>query len=837
MDLLRAFERGRDLEAWKAGAQEGEGEGEGTGTATARLFLQHTLQHAQALSSASERVLHTARTHSDHVLEAVLEAAVHCLENGRLDAAKLVLRPFPPLQPLAAVLAWDAVAVSADADVLPARKQILRLLAESPTVQLDAFDPFMLEACKELQYRLYVAERLAVESRDFQQASDRELYFASLLVEKLSRDSPLKVLLTDLPNLPNGLDPRAASEVLNARPTASPKAAHALAHDHNVLHVWSVLKGAIENLTALPDDPPAGGTGAAGAAEPFFVGLSRHLGEIRCSFLRLWTLNALVAFLNMDRPSKFTQKGGTAETVREYLVVIADRLPDDDAAGESSVAQLVASQGGAGAEGQSAEEVGALLAAVNRATRVRIEAWLAEAQWRLKVIFELRRAPAFNLVSWNEVMALLQCTPQMLLNICEQQNNFELCERVAERFQLSQADTASMQVSEWLQDMISKSNVDDMISQISSDHAETISLSDASTTTDDHGDEALSLDFVERLNLSPLRKALLCLDIATCAVGSRASCQALAQKAKDYLDAFVGGKLGEGDAAYHPRERAVVFEARRTLQSLHEVLGEDAEGGPPAPVSYRKAVTGIFPDRIHSSLEATLPPAHVKAVATLEEAVNAAAAGKRQFLSGLLHNLARALADSSDVAPATVWQQLEHLGYGPARTLQTFGGLPEGGAAAASQGPEPLAHNYLTQFISYLAKLGDILSIVDSAETFNHFSVLNRAPRNILLHIIFNRGQPESALQVANLLGTDLVQEVLSACVQPILPPGRAPAKEGAGGWEGFQGHKLKLDVLRYLAEMSPVRVALACTYVFIQVSAAPGWGVIPPSARRMGRG
>lgn len=101
---------------------------------------------------------------------------MHCLKNGRLDTAKLVLRPFPPLQPLAAVLAWDAVAVSADADVLPARKQILRLLAESPTVQLDAFDPFMLEACKELQYRLYVAERLAVESRDFRQASDRELY-------------------------------------------------------------------------------------------------------------------------------------------------------------------------------------------------------------------------------------------------------------------------------------------------------------------------------------------------------------------------------------------------------------------------------------------------------------------------------------------------------------------------------------------------------------------------------------------------------------------------------------------------------------------------------------
>ena len=64
----------RDSPGPRAGAQDGEGAGEGTGTATARLFLQHALQHAQALSSSSERVLHTARTHSDHVLVAVLEA-------------------------------------------------------------------------------------------------------------------------------------------------------------------------------------------------------------------------------------------------------------------------------------------------------------------------------------------------------------------------------------------------------------------------------------------------------------------------------------------------------------------------------------------------------------------------------------------------------------------------------------------------------------------------------------------------------------------------------------------------------------------------------------------
>ena len=79
----------------------------------------------------------------------------------------------------------------------------------------------------------YVAERLAVESGDFRQASDRELYlYASLLVKKLSRDSPLKVLLTDLPNLPTQLGrhtarPRSRRRMGRPRPGPAAPAAPA----------------------------------------------------------------------------------------------------------------------------------------------------------------------------------------------------------------------------------------------------------------------------------------------------------------------------------------------------------------------------------------------------------------------------------------------------------------------------------------------------------------------------------------------------------------------------------------------------------------------------------
>lgn len=55
----------------------------------------------------------------------------------------------------------------------------------------------------------------------------------------------------------------------------------------------------------------------------------------------------------------------------------------------------------------------------------------------------------------------------------------------------------------------------------------------------------------------------------------------------------------------------------------------------------------------------------MSAVARLEEALAGAAAGRHQFLSGLLHNLAKILAPER--APPDAFAGLEAAGLGPGR--------------------------------------------------------------------------------------------------------------------------------------------------------------------------
>jgi hypothetical protein len=74
--------------------------------------------------------------------------------------------------------------------------------------------------------------------------------------------------------------------------------------------------------------------------------------------------------------------------------------------------------------------------------------------------------------------------------------------------------------------------------------------------------------------------------------------------------------------------------------------------------------------------------ARTAAVARLEEALDGAAAGRHQFLSGLLHNLAKILAPER--APADAFAGLEAAGLGP------------GGAALARCNPRPREQRLLS---------------------------------------------------------------------------------------------------------------------------------------------
>ena len=854
---------------------------------------------------------------------------------GRLEVAKTLLRPCPQLQPLAAVLAWDAVAAPAGgltrADVLPARKRILQVLGEGAAVQLGASEQIMLHTCRDLAYGLQVAESLVVPGGDFRRASDGELRASGRLVRALGKGSALKALAEELP----GLDPKLVAGVVAERP-AQPGTRDGLWRDHDVdvAHVWAVLRLGISALMQHGGSPGAAAAGEGRGAPPGGLAgvpgdrgdLLLHIRAIACPFLRCYTMNVLVAFLSIDWGAEGAvgeeegeggaggrEAGASAlEVLGGFLLAIKDGLPRaQEPPSEATVAGLREKLQHAGSD-LPPDAVGSALAEVLRALQKSAAAFLQEAEWRfgmLRTLQERGQQPDVPW-TWDKVMATLHCTGQMFLSLCQQHcPDPELCDAVIAHFNLSDAETASYQVSEWMQDWVSRSSVEDMISHISSEKtsetptsSQEVKSSDGATTvttaasTDgDVGGEAeedfdtsahtVSLDLFHSLKLGPVDKAMLCIDIASAAAGSPDSSRALVAKAEEFLmeapRTVSGAPPNQGDKRAQSSDSYLVALSRHMIQYLRTLLDSKQHSGK----SFRRSFLGVKPaSSTACALAADLPASHLKALSTLEEAINASAAGKRQFLSGLLHNLARVLgegeAGAGEGSEEPFWAGLRRVGFGPPVAMPppapglsgasggssaigrpeeemaggTLGrekvsgadassskaptrplpptseeeqkGGPEGmkgeGEKQAASPPSPAANasgpRYISQFISYLVKIGDILSIVDSAETLNYFSVLDRTPRAILLRTIFDRNQPEMASQVAQLLGTDLVHEVLSACVTPVRPPlRRAQAGEQSAPWEGFRGQSLKMDVLRYLAERSPVRVALACVYVLMQ--------------------
>ena len=98
----------------------------------------------------------------------------------------------------------------------------------------------------------------------------------------------------------------------------------------------------------------------------------------------------------------------------------------------------------------------------------------------------------------------------------------------------------------------------------------------------------------------------------------------------------------------------------------------------------------------------------------------------------------------------------------------------------------------------------------------------------LLTRLVFERGSADGAGKVADIMGADLVHEVISACVPPIYPPkslrgwaripllpSRLPHSRTAGhNSEQSTGlYPLKLDVIKHLATLSPVRAILACVF------------------------
>ncbi|WMV42818.1 hypothetical protein MTR67_036203 [Solanum verrucosum] len=259
-----------------------------------------------------------------------------------------------------------------------------------------------------------------------------------------------------------------------------------------------------------------------------------------------------------------------------------------------------------------------------------------------------------------------------------------------------------------------------------------------------------------------------------------------------------------------------------------------------------------------------------RALAMLHQMIEDAHMGKRQFLSGKLHNVARALADEetereqvkeegsrSDRKGLLLYSKKGVLGLG----LKTFkqplttsaagdSNIPSGSYDVKETGKRlfgPFSSRmttFLSQFVLYLAAIGDIVDGADTTHDFNYFSLVYEWPKDLLTRLVFEQGSTDAAEKAAEIMNADFVHEVVSACVPPVYPPryghGWAcipviptytenysenrvispscrEAKPGSftpsSGDAELPLYPLQLDIVKHLIKLSPVRAVLACVF------------------------
>ncbi|PKA58911.1 hypothetical protein AXF42_Ash001004 [Apostasia shenzhenica] len=352
-------------------------------------------------------------------------------------------------------------------------------------------------------------------------------------------------------------------------------------------------------------------------------------------------------------------------------------------------------------------------------------------------------------------------------------------------------------------------------------------------------------------------QTLLCIDVAITSAKSLDICKVLLVQAREMLSEIYPGSSPKYGPSYWNQieEFAIISVTRRVLQRLYDLLEQDK------PSAFQKIV--IEEVVTLSANESNRQAQRQRALAILHQMIDDAHQGKRQFLSGKIHNLARAIADEDadgnflkgeGVYPEKKYSSLEKgavLGLGLkvtkavvaiATTTETISGFT--GYDAKDKGkkfPSPLTSKpstYLSSFIIYIATIGDIVDGIDTTHDFNFFSLVYEWPKDLLIRLVFERGSSDAAGKVAEIMNVDFVHEVISACVPPVFPPQcghgwacvpilptlakanmerKVPVTRtklyGPSDAKSNPLYPLQLNVVKHLAKLSPVRAVLASVF------------------------
>eukprot|EP00210_Caulerpa_lentillifera_P007171 g6861.t1 len=209
---------------------------------------------------------------------------------------------------------------------------------------------------------------------------------------------------------------------------------------------------------------------------------------------------------------------------------------------------------------------------------------------------------------------------------------------------------------------------------------------------------------------------------------------------------------------------------------------------------------------------------HLKGLKRLLEAIKEVESGRLRYLSGLLHNLSRAL--SQDISKIDHSAFLEVAGFGPvfhSTPLLSVQQLQEEDEHRQGSLESTNSASYLSRMICYLADVGDIISTMDDgpSEGYNYFAMLLQTPQEILSTLIHCAQKTEdisNSAKVADLLQVDLIQEILLTWMTPIHSNDDLESCRIL-----IEGRIPDIPAMKALFDLAPVRIVVFCVLAAIR--------------------
>ncbi|XP_042002823.1 uncharacterized protein LOC121752018 isoform X2 [Salvia splendens] len=830
-----------------------------------------------ATSLCMRDMCHYARIRGLHVLGCVMDTALYLVRTEQIQKACQILMLFPRLQPLVAALGWDLLAGKTTI-----RRELMQSLwaSKSQALRLEESSPYdnkldevscVENLCDTLCYRLDIASFVAcnnsgqpwslkssilLSGKDLEQRYENaqfDPFVENFVLERLSVQSPLRVIFDLVPQIKF----QDAIELLSMQPITSTPDAWKRMQDVELMHMRYALESALLALGAM-ERSTADGMGDQQMAFYCLKELKNHFDAITSTARKIYTVNIIISLLYMDnlqidltpydlmrRQSKsFNSRGGLQVDVisreggnemvvsftGQVLNILRQQLP-------LSISDLDNSLDGHISAGSKK----ALDWRILTAKRF-IEDW----EWRLSVLQRLLPLSERQW-RWKEAQTVLRAAPSKLLNLCMQRAKYDIGEEAISRFSLPPEDKATLELTEWVDAAFNKTSVEDVVSRAAD------------------GASAQELDLLSlHSQLGPLAAILLCIDVAAgCSRLPNVSSKLLNQAQVMLSEIYPGSAPKTGPSYWDQiREVAIISIVKRVLRRLSELSEQDK------PTALQALLSGEV--ILSSSIEFHRQGNRDRALVMLHQMIDDAHQGKRQFLAGKLHNLARAIADEeaerdhansegsySDGRGLPGFDRNWVLGLGlrPSKPPPLASESGESNANSASYdvknsekrffGPfGPKSTTFLSQFILHIATIGDIVDGTDTTHDFNYFSVVYEWPKDLLTRLVFERDSTDAAAKVAEIMNSDFVHEIISACVPPVYPtrsgngwacipviptlprsyteskvlsPSSREAKPKfytrSSATPGVPLYPLKLDLVKHLVKLSPVRAVLACVF------------------------